>query len=330
MQVVPGVGGALVEAPEGQRFIGAPQLLHVPQGRQGHGAHAHIALLPQLHHGDGFFVPGFGEGVLQRRSAVADGFPPGGLRVVNVPQGHVVKGGEHRRVHIVAAAHGNILRITPGGTGDELVGHQHGADVGGDGCVLYGRMQGVGIGADGGVREEPPYVGGLEEGQQEDLHRTVGVLQGKGGQRAVVYRGEVDAAAGHEAAAEGHPLRGVVVSADEEYLKMPPGQLHQEFVQQCHCLGGGDGLVVDVSGDEHAVRRLAVRNVQDFFENIALVLQHGKSVDPLAQMQVGEMDELHGKGSFAKDRCILKSHYSPNRSGRQSSARACQGRAGGV
>ena len=102
------------------------------------------------------------------------------------------------------------------------------------------------------------------------------------------------AALRHKPAAKRHALRRVVVSADEKDLEVPLGQAHQKVVQQRHSLSGGYGLVVDIPGNHHAIRLLPVNDLQNFSQNILLVLQHGKFVDPLAQMQVGEMDQFHG------------------------------------
>ena len=86
----------------------------------------------------------------------------------------------------------------------------------------------------------------------------------------------------HEAAAEGQPLRGVVVAADKIHLQLPPGKLHQELVQQRHGFRRRHGFIVDVSGDEYPVRCLPVDDLQNLPEDIALIVQHGKAVDPLA------------------------------------------------
>ena len=73
-----------------------------------------------------------------------------------------------------------------------------------------------------------------------------------------------------------------MVAADEIHLEAALGKLHQKFVQQGHSLRRRHGFIVDVSGDEHSVRRLPVDDMEDLPENIALILQHGKAVDPLA------------------------------------------------
>lgn len=61
-----------------------------------------------------------------------------------------------------------------------------------------------------------------------------------------------------------------------------PGKLHQEFVQQRHGFRRRHGFIVYVSGDEYPVRRFPVDDMENLLENIALIFQHGKAVDPLA------------------------------------------------
>ncbi len=103
----------------------------------------------------------------------------------------------------------------------------------------------------------------------------------------------MDAAAVHQASAEGHALRGVVVAADDEDLGVQPGEAHQEVVEQLHRLRRGDGFVIDVSGDQDGVRRFFTGNPQDFRQNVLLVLQHGEVLDPLPQVEVGQMKQFH-------------------------------------
>lgn len=290
-----GVSGVLVIFPEGQLRVCAPQLHHVPQGDQGQGAQGDAALLPQLNHGDGFVPAGLGEGVFEGRAAVAHRLPAHVLGVVEVSQGHVVKGVEDRHVHVVRAAHRELLRVAGEGPRDELVGHQHVALGRVHLHSADGRGEGVRVGGDLLVGEHAAHVGGLQKGEQVDADRAELVGQGEGDRFAAVDRGDVDAAALHQPSAEGHALRGVVVSADEEDLEPPFRQTHQKIVQKRHRLRGGDGFVIHVPRDQDPVRLFPVDPVQDAVQNVLLVLQHGEITDPLAQMQVGEMDQFHSR-----------------------------------
>ena len=240
-------------------------------------------------------MPRLGEGVLQRRSAVAHRLPSHLLWAVNVPQGHIVEGVKDSRIHVVRSAHGELLRVAPGSTGDKLMGHQHIADGRIHFHGLNGRRHRVRVGGDLPLGEAAPDMGGLHKRQQVELHRAVLVGEDHGFHLAVIDRGQVDAAALHEPTTEGHTLRGVVVAADDKNPQLPLGQAHQEVVQQRHRLGGGHRLVVDITGNQHPVRLLPVDDLKDFSQNILLVLQHGKIVDPLAQMQVGEMNQFHSR-----------------------------------
>ena len=84
-----------------------------------------------------------------------------------------------------------------------------------------------------------------------------------------------------------------MVAADEIDLEPPPGQLDQEVVQQGHRLRRGHRFVVYIPGDKHPLGVLILYNAYNFFQNILLVFQHGIFVDPLSQVQVGQMDEFH-------------------------------------
>ena len=108
----------------------------------------------------------------------------------------------------------------------------------------------------------------------------------------------MDAAALHEPSAEGDALGGVVVPADDERLYPPPGELGEEGVEELYRLSGGDGFIVDIPGDEHRPGLLGLDDPADLPEDVFLILQHGELVDPLAKMEVGQMDEFHGTPLF--------------------------------
>ena len=102
----------------------------------------------------------------------------------------------------------------------------------------------------------------------------------------------------HQPAAEGHPFRRIVVAADEKDLQLPLGQPAEEVIQQLHRFGRGDGAVVDVAADQNGVGALLIDDQEDLGEDVSLVLQHGEFIDPLAEVQVGEMEQLHGGASL--------------------------------
>ena len=91
----------------------------------------------------------------------------------------------------------------------------------------------------------------------------------------------MDAALRHQTSTKGYALRRIVVIADDENLKVSFRQSHQKVIQQGYRLGRGHRLVVDVAGNEHSVRLLPVNDLEDFCENVLLVLQHGELIDPL-------------------------------------------------
>ena len=97
------------------------------------------------------------------------------------------------------------------------------------------------------------------------MHWAVLIREGVHRRRAVVHRGDVDAALLHQPPAKGHAFRGVMVATDEIDLEPPPGQLDQEVVQQGHCLRRGHRLVVHVPGDEHPLGLLILYNAYNFF-----------------------------------------------------------------
>ena len=194
-------------------------------GKEGDRAYLQRSFFPKLHNGNGLLVSGLGEGVFQRRAAVADPLPAHVLRTVEMAQGHIVKGGEDGGVHVVRASHADLLRLAPRRPRDELVGDQH---------IAPGRVQGhMPDGAGHGVRkalhpllrEEAADMGGLQEWQQPEVHRAAVILQGHRRHLAVIDRSDVDPPALHEAVGKGEAFRRVVVAADQQHRQGPVRQL---------------------------------------------------------------------------------------------------------
>ena len=239
-----------------------------------------------MHHRHALVVLRFGEGVFQRRAAVADPVRAHILRAVEMAQRHIVEVLKHGGVHVVAAAHRQLFGLAGGRAGDKLVGQQHVALRGVHRHAFQRHADGVGIAFDGLVRRKAPDMGGLKEGQQPEMHRPVFVAEGDGGDVTAVDRGDVDAAGGHQPPAEGQPFGTVMVAADDQHRDLPLGQAAQKVVKQRYRLRRGHAFVVYVAGDEHGVRLFLVDDGCDLVQNVGLVLQHGHLVDPLADVQV--------------------------------------------
>ena len=84
---------------------------------------------------------------------------------------------------------------------------------------------------------------------------------------------------------------------------------HRKVVKERHCLGGGDALVIDIPGDQYGIGLFPVDDLDDLGEDMFLILQHGDLVDTLAQVEIGEMDQLHSSTSadIPSIRCSLDS-----------------------
>ena len=287
-------GGSLVEALGGDLLVGAPDFPQVVQRGEGPEADLKVPLFPQLRNGDALVVMGFGEGVFQRSSAVAN---PGGehvLGAMEVAQSHIVKVRKNLRVHTVGASDAELLGFTGGGARHKLVGQQHVALGRVDCHVANGHPEGVGIGLRGFLRVKPPDMGGLEEGKQPEVDGAVFIPEGDGLDVPAEHRGEVDAAGVHQTAAEGQTLRAVVVPADDEHRKLSLGQLAEKIVKHRDGLPGGDGFVIDVPADQQGLGLLFIEDIQDLPEDQHLLRQHGHFVNPLTKMQVGQVNQFHG------------------------------------
>ena len=131
------------------------------------------------------------------------------------------------------------------------------------------------------------------------MHGSKAVFQGDRREIATVHRGDVDAAGLQQPVAEGQPLGAVVVAADEEGMELALCQAAEKVVKQRDSLGGGDAFVVHISGNQHGLRLLGIDNLQNLQQDVFLVFQHGDFVEPLAQVQVGQVDEFHRQSPLA-------------------------------
>ena len=235
--------------------------------------------------------PGFRKGVFQRGAAIAHGIAAHLLGAVQVAQRHVVKGIEQAGIHAVHTAHRDFLALTAGGTGHELMGHQHAAVGRVRRAVAQHAGKGIVVALHGLVRPDMPHHGGLEEGQKVHVQRAVLVGEGDGHRRTGEHRADVHPAVLQQGSAEGDAVGGVVVAADGEHRQLPLSQLGEEPVQQAHGFGRGNGLIVEVARQQHTVHGRAVQQGEDLFQNVPLVVQHGELAHPLAQMQVGKMQK---------------------------------------
>ena len=113
------------------------------------------------------------------------------------------------------------------------------------------------------------------------------------GQDAVIDRREVHPLLRQQAPSKGKALGRIVVAADEKDWDLLPGQGGEKPVQQGHRLGWRQGAVVDIASNEHGIRPLLPGDIQDLVQNVLLVLQQGDVVEPLADVQVAQVQEFH-------------------------------------
>ena len=134
----------------------------------------------------------------------------------------------------------------------------------GVGCAgVQHAADGVVVAFDLLVREDVPHGGGLQKGQEPDVHRAVFVRQGDGRGRCGKDRADVHPAPRQKLCAEGDAVCRVVVAADGKNGQSPRRKLGEEPVQQPHRLGGRHGLVVEVACQQNAVYGPGVQQGED-------------------------------------------------------------------
>jgi hypothetical protein len=212
-------------------------------------------------------------------------------------QRHIVESVEDPGIHIVHAPYGHLLGIAAPRAGDELMGHQ---DIA---CFFvyfhtsYCYLRRLLIAfrqSDASLILRPflqrmPHGGRLHEREQMDADFPIAVLQRYLQGLSPIHRRYIYASPPHQLAAEGNPLRGVMVAADRQDLLPQIRQPGEEPVEHLHGLRGGHRLVIDVPRYEHRIHLLPLRYLQNLVQDIFLILCHGKLVDALSDMQIRDM-----------------------------------------
>ena len=91
------------------------------------------------------------------------------------------------------------------------------------------------------------------------------------------------------------PVGPVVVAAHRKHRQPGLGQPGEKPVQQGDGPAAGNGLVVQVTGQQHGVHGFLSGQREGLFKHMALVRQQVKLIQPLAQVQVGQMQKFHEK-----------------------------------
>ena len=225
-------------------------------------------------------------------------------------QGHIIKALEQGNVHTVQPAHRGLLALADSGPGHELVGHQQAAVSRVPFAAAQDTAQRVGVALgtfSGFLRPDMPDGGRLQKREQVDVHRAVFVGEGDGLRGPGEHRAHVYPALRQQVGAKRDAVGGIVVAADGEHRKLPLGQRGEEPVQQADGLGGGHGLIVKVARQQHSVHGVGVQQRQNLLEDIALVVQHGKLTDPLAEVEVREVKKAHGMHRLFVRDCLYYS-----------------------
>ncbi len=110
---------------------------------------------------------------------------------------------------------------------------------------------------------------------------------------AVIDRGHMDALAAKEAGGIAHALGRVMVAGDDDDPHARLGQALEKPIHERHGLGAGRGLVIQVPRNEHRIDPALAHEVHHLREHVALVLEHGKFADALADVQVRYVKKPH-------------------------------------
>ena len=215
------------------------------------------------------------------------------LRLVNMPERHIVKTLKNRSIHIVEATHA-FFGIATFGTRHELVSQKHVAatvsklhlgnrHAHGRSVIRYLCTVLVAFKA-------RTHRGRAHEREHPHIDLAELVLERYRRKCTAIHRRHVHAAIGHNTPAKGNSLRRIVVTAQYEHLRARLGKLHQKFIQYGNRLGGGNRLVIDIASDQERIRFLGGNHLQNVRQDKPLFIEHRMFANAFADMQVCRMD----------------------------------------
>ena len=117
--------------------------------------------------------------------------------------------------------------------------------------------------------------------------------------RPIVHVGDEHVGGLHQLSAEGDALGAVVVAGDigdRAALQVHP---REKPVEQGHRLRRRHGPVVNIPADEGHIR--AAGKIKNLVKDDLLILEHGHFVHALSQMQIGDVQKLHGGLPLQRD-----------------------------
>ena len=119
------------------------------------------------------------------------------------------------------------------------------------------------------------YMNGLDEREQVAVYRAVFIRQVDTCRFSPIDGGDMDLAVFQDPAGKGEPVRRIMIAADNQDGKIQPVERTEEVIQQMDRFPGGNGLIVNVSSNENAVRLFFPDDGKDLPENIFLIFQKG-------------------------------------------------------
>jgi hypothetical protein len=135
---------------------------------------------------------------------------------------------------------------------------------------------------------------GLDVGEGIEGHLSVRIFEGDGECVGIETAPHMDVSTGEEPCAKPQVIGAVMVASDGDHRHTHPlDHLPKEGVEQAHRLGAGQGPVVEIASEHQHVDPLATKQRDHLFEGVALVVEQGSAVKHFAEMQVGEMGDVH-------------------------------------
>ena len=274
----------------------------------------------------GFFAEGEAEGGPAVANGGGDGVP-----LMNVSEGNVIEAFEEGCGNPVDATDADVAFGVATGRGVGVTGGVADGGVAHDddtvGAFAVGptvgdvRANGVGDGPeDGAVRGLNPKRGGVqarrEVGDGVDVY-ALGTLDELDGTGNVLESGSDVHARGLE---EGRPVaeaaEGIVVAGAEDNLHICLNEAGESPVEQGGAFGCGDATVVDVPADEEGADTFGTHVVEQFVDELSVLVGEGAAVKGAAEVPVGSVQNFHGFSMAPLEKvrlAVRHSRFGPHR-----------------
>ena len=140
----------------------------------------------------------------------------------------------------------------------------------------------------------PTHIAWLQKRQQPKCHVAPFVFQNNALDLTRIHRRETHALAFQQTLRICDTLRRIMVAGNSKHAKARRHRIGQKRVEHRNSFSAWRRLVVNITSNQKRLNLPLFGNTQDLPQNMPLIIQQRDAIQPLANMQVGHMQQPHG------------------------------------